>query len=350
LSASSEEDSVHHTALDAYRCPYTGEKLSLEGAHEADGEILSASLTSDGGLAFAVVDGVAHLINPDRESYSPEEARDHEFYEANASGWDAAADWLFRSFFEDEAAVRGRMVDLLDLEPSHRVLETGAGTCRDTVVIAQRLGPQGRLFAQDLSPNMLSIGRTRMAEEELLDGSHGRVDFYVGNAAHLPFPDGFFDAAYHFGGFNYFTDKRKALEQMARVVRVGGKVVVGDEGIAPWHRHTEYGAMLTKSHPPYANVAPLDHMPQRASHVGVRWVVGDALYVIDFRVGDGPPRVDLELPIPGKRGGTHQTRYYGALEGVTLEAKEMARQAAEASGLSMHEWLDRAVRAAAEMP
>jgi ubiquinone/menaquinone biosynthesis C-methylase UbiE len=303
---------------------------------------------SAGGLEYAVVDGVPHLIQADRESYGPAEARDKEFYETSAREYDEATAWMFRSFFEDEADVRRRMIDLLELEPDHRVLETGGGTGRDTVPIARRLGSGGELFVQDLSPTMLAIGRARMAEEGLLDGAHGRVEFSVGNAAHLPFPDRFFDAAYHFGGFNVFTDKQGALDQMARVVRVGGKVVVGDEGVAPWHRDTEYGAMLMNSHAPYAYAPPLDCLPQNARDVTVRWLVGNAYYVIDFRVGDGPPRVDTDLTIPGKRGGTHETRYRGTLEGVTPEAKELARRAAEASGLSMHEWLDRAVRAAAE--
>ena len=102
------------------------------------------------------------------------------------------------------------------------------------------------------------------------------------------------------------------------------------------------------SHPPYANTAPLECLPVGARDVAVRWLMGNAFYVIDFRVGDGPPRADFDLPIPGARGGTHRTRYHGTLEGVGLETKELARRAAEASGLSMHEWLDRAVRAAAE--
>jgi hypothetical protein len=69
--------------------------------------------------------------------------------------------------------------------------------------------------------------------------------------------------------------------------------------------------------------------------------------LIDFTVGEGHPRVNLDLPILGSRGGTHRTRYYGRLEGVTIEAKEMADRAARQLGMSRHEWLERAVRAAA---
>jgi ubiquinone/menaquinone biosynthesis C-methylase UbiE len=324
---------------EAYLCPYTGG--ALEYREEAE-ELVCAC-----GLQFPVVDGIAHLLSPDRESYSPEEAREKEYYEATAQSYDDALDWLFRSFREDEGRVRGKMIDLLGLAPTSRVLEIGAGTCRDTVAISDRLGPEATLFVQDLSPNMLSIGRERMRAHGALDGSQGGVEFFIGNAATLPFADNSLDAAYHFGGFNLFSDRRKALAEMARVVRPGGKVVVGDEGIAPWHRHSQYGAVLMNSNQLYRHEPRLEDLPENVRDAGVRWLIGNAFFVIDFCVAEDLPEVDLDLPILGRRGGTHRTRYFGALEGVTVEAKRMAEEAAAQSGLSMHDWLEAVVRAAA---
>lgn len=338
---------MQRAVTETYRCPYTGEHLHVEGAPDQSGDVAHGSLVSESGLQFPVVDGIAHLIRPEKESYSPEEEREKEYYEATARGYDDVIEWLFTSFREDEQTIRGRMIDLLEIAPDHRVLETGAGTCRDTVEIAKRLGPRGELFVQDLSPQMLSIGRERMRAAGLLDGAHGRIEFIIGNATRLPFADDALDAAYHFGGFNLFSDKKTALREMARVVRPGGKVVVGDEGIAPWRRHTEYGAILMNSNKLYTYEPKLEDLPENARDGGVRWLIGDAFYVIEFRVADGPPSIDLDLPIQGKRGGTHRTRYFGTLEGVTPEAKQMAHDAAAASGLSVHEWLDRTVRTAA---
>lgn len=338
---------MHRTVVEVYRCPYSGEQLRLEGAHASAEQITEGTLVSQNGLQFPIIDGVAHLTRPEKEFYSQEEAREKSYYEEIARGYDAVIDWLFRSFAEDERTIRATMVDLLRLAPGDRVLETGAGSCRDTVEIASRLGPNAELFVQDLSPNMLSIGRERMRDRGLLDGTHGRVEFMIGNAARLPFADDVLDAAYHFGGLNLFSDKKAALCEMARVVRPGGRVVVGDEGIAPWRRQSEYGAILVNSNKLYGYSAPLEDLPDNARDVAVRWLIGDAFYVIDLSVGEGPPKIDLDLPIQGKRGGTHRTRYYGGLEGVTVEAKMMANEAAAASGLTMHEWLDRAVRTAA---
>ena len=65
---------------------------------------------------------------------------------------------------------------------------------------------------------------------------------------------------------------------------------------------------------------------------------------ISFTNGDGAPPLALDLPHEGWRGGSMRTRYFGQLEGVTPEAKALAREAAAAAGVSVHEWLDRLVK------
>ena len=235
------------------------------------------------------------------------------------------------------------MVDLLEIRPRFRVLETGCGTCRDTSQIRSRLSAAGELFVTDLAPNMLRAGRNRL-EQLGNEENYAPLEFFVADASHLPFDDGFFDAAYHFGGINVFDDVSQGLKEMARVVKVDGKVVVGDEAIAPWLRESEYGQVLLNSNPLYHHEAPLHLLPDNAKDVRVRWFLGNAFYLIDYRVGAGPPRVNLDLPIPGRRGGTHRSRYYGRLEGVSPELKALAERAAETSGKSYHVWLEDAVR------
>src|SRR5439155_20037347 len=95
------------------------------------------------------------------------------------------------------------------------------------------------------------------------------VEFFTGNAMTLPFPDGYFDAAFHFGGINVFSDEAKAVAEMARVVRKGGRVVYGDEGLAPWLRDTDYGRILMNSSPLYAYETPLATVPSSARDVSV---------------------------------------------------------------------------------
>src|SRR5947209_11768109 len=243
-------------ATDFYRCPYSGSPLKLEAA--AGDVVASGRLVADS-RRFDIIDGIPRLFDPASETLDEEEQREHAYYQEAANGYDAVMDWVFRSFYEDEDAVRGKMIDLLGLEPGSRVVETGAGTCRDSVHLAKRVGPKGIVFVQDLSAAMLAVGRERMTQS-----GYDRAEYFVGNAAHLPFQDGTFDAAFHFGGINLFTDQAKAIAEMARVVRAGGKVVFGDEGVAPWLRDRPHGQVLMNSNRLYKYNPPIDRLPECA--------------------------------------------------------------------------------------
>jgi ubiquinone/menaquinone biosynthesis C-methylase UbiE len=259
-------------------------------------------LASACGRIFPIDDQIPHLIHPTKLAES--DAEFQEKYDAGAGSYDTGLAWLFEAFRVDENTLRDSMVDLLELKPGARVLETGCGTGKDSVRILQRIGLEGMLYAQDLSIGMLRVARKKL---EAFDGA---VEYILSNASYLPFDDDVFDAAFHFGGINMFGERRRALSEMTRVVRPGGKVVVGDEGVAPWLKRKLFGRILTRANPLYAHRPPTEELPATAADVGLRWILGNAFYLIDFRVAEGPPFVDLDLPIPGKRD-TLRSRYYG---------------------------------------
>jgi ubiquinone/menaquinone biosynthesis C-methylase UbiE len=262
-------------------------------------------------------------------------------YEERADAYDRYLPLTFSTYGEDEQAVRNAMIDKLDLRSGYVVLETGAGTGRDSEIIARRLGSNGRLYIQDLSPSFLA------RNVERLRGVSTHVEPALANGYYLPFADNSFDACFHFGGINAFGDIKRAFSEMARVTKPGGKVVVGDESMPAWLRESEFGRILMNSNPEFSYPLPLDKLPVEARKTRLEWIIGGVFYVIDFVVGVGEPKADFDFPIPGVRGGTHRTRYYGQLEGVTPEAKRLAQQARAKTGKSMHQWLDDVVRQAA---
>lgn len=292
---------MNSVALDILRCPACGSALALDA--NGDDEIESGSLTCICGRVFAIDDGIPHLVHPPK--LLPSDAEFQGKYDAGADAYDSGLAWLFAAFRIDEAELRTEMVDLLDLRPGDRVLETGCGTGKDSEYIRAHIQPDGQLFAQDLSLGMLRVARRKLA------GGPGQVEYVLSNAAYLPFADDTFDAAYHFGGINTFGELRRALREMTRVVRVGGKVVVGDEGIAPWLRRRLFGRILVKANPLYAHSPPLAAIPDNAAEVRLQWILGNAFYMLDYRVASGPPFVDLDLPIPGK-GDSLRSRYYAS--------------------------------------
>jgi ubiquinone/menaquinone biosynthesis C-methylase UbiE len=290
------------TSVERLLCPVCGERLRIEGDDDGE-EIDRGSLDCTCGRSFSIEDGIANLVHP--TELEPSDAEFQQKYDAGAEEYDGNLAWLFEAFSVDERELRSAMVDLLELRPGARVLDVGCGTGKDSLLILERIGPEGDLFAQDLSIGMLRVARRKLGR------ANGKFELFQTNASYLPFADAQFDAVFHFGGINEFGELRRALREMTRVVRPGGKVVVGDEGVAPWLRRRLIGRILIQANPLYAHRPPLGALPENALDVRVQWIIGNAFYVIDYRVGDGPPSVDLDLPIPGK-GDSLRSRYYQA--------------------------------------
>lgn len=301
---------MHTSTLTLLRCPACSGRLVLGGRDagaqsvDDDTEIESGTLVcSSCEQSFRVSAGTPHLVHP--PDLLPSDAEFQEKYDTGAEQYDIGLDWLFSSFGEDQEEFRRRLVGLLELKPGARVLETGCGTGQDSIHIAEQIGPEGHLYAQDLS-----IGMLRLAAEKLR-AAPSPADTILSNAAYLPFGDGVFDAAFHFGGINTFGEMRRAIDELTRVVRSGGKVLFGDEGVAPWLRRKLFGRILINANGLYRHRPPIDMLPAVARDVRLHWVLGNAFYVIEYRVGDDPPFVDLDLPIPGPRNGTLRSRFYG---------------------------------------
>jgi ubiquinone/menaquinone biosynthesis C-methylase UbiE len=278
-------------ALEVLRCPACGASLDLD-----------ETLTCDNGHVFSVDEGTPNLVHP--SSLLASDSAVQAKYDEGAESYDSGLSWMWSAFSADEDAVRSDLIDLLELQPGMRVLETGCGTGQDSWRIIERIGDRGELYATDLSGGMLEVAKRRL-------GDYATPHVLIkSNASYLPFADRAFDAAYHFGGINTFGERRRAIAEMARVVRPGGKVVFGDEGIAPWQRRKLIGKILINANPLYAHAPPLAELPETALDVRLRWIISNAFYSVDFVVGEEPPPVDLDLAIPG-RGDTLRSRYYG---------------------------------------
>lgn len=331
---------MHHLEALFYVDPYTLEPLTLTDTVREGDEVVSGFLVNPAGRKFPIVNGVPNLVYPFELPKVDLKALAQ--YEERADAYDRYLPLTFSTYGEDESEVRNRMVDKLNLKPDSIVLETGAGTGRDSEVIARRLGANGKLYVQDLSPGFLFKNIERM------HGIDAKVEPALANGYYLPFADNSFDACFHFGGINAFGDIKRAFNEMARVTKPGGKVVVGDESMPPWLRETEFAKILMNSNPEFVYPMPIDKLPIEARKVRCEWIIGGVFYLFDFEVGEGEPKADLDFDIPGVRGGTHRTRFYGQLEGVTPTTKELAYQARKQTGKSMHQWLDDVVREAAQ--
>ena len=129
-------------------------------------------------------------------------------------------------FAEAFRAVTESSVDLLRLDVGGSVLDVGCGHGTCVPMLARRVLPLGRVVGLDSSRAMIAEAHRRF------DHSGLPVDFYVGNACALPFERESFDAARSDRVFMFLDDPTKALSELVRVTRPGGRIVIteGDIG------------------------------------------------------------------------------------------------------------------------
>lgn len=144
---------------------------------------------------------------------------------------------MYESFYGP--AIFGPCAELLieraDPRPGEAALDLACGTGQVARRLAPRLGPEGRVVALDLSPEMVAVGSG-------LPGPGGAsIDWRQGDAVELDLPDDGFDLVTCQQGLQFFPDREGALAHVRRVLRPDGRAV-----FATWRgmdRHSLYAAM-----------------------------------------------------------------------------------------------------------
>jgi demethylmenaquinone methyltransferase/2-methoxy-6-polyprenyl-1,4-benzoquinol methylase len=126
-----------------------------------------------------------------------------------------------------DGAWRRRAADAAELQPGDAVIDVACGTGKLAAVLAERVGPFGRVEAVDLSPAM--IEHAARAHHDLV-----QLHFGVANALALPFADDAFEAATIAFGMRNLADFEAGFRELARVVRPGGRVVCLELSLPPW--------------------------------------------------------------------------------------------------------------------
>ena len=118
---------------------------------------------------------------------------------------------------------RQRLREVLRAESGERILEIGPGTGYYTLDIAEWVGVDGKVEIFDLQQEMLDHTMRRAAERGLAN-----VEPIQGDAASLPYPDDSMDAVVLVTVLGEIPDRDAALREIRRVLRPGGRLVVGE--------------------------------------------------------------------------------------------------------------------------
>ena len=131
--------------------------------------------------------------------------------------------WIIGNIMSHEtAALNAAVLDVLELEPTDRVLEVGFGHGR-TVKAAAEVVTEGLVAGIDVSETMAHMARRRC--RRFID--QGRVQLKVGDSSRLPFADRSFDKAYSVHTIYFWADPVAHLREIHRVLKPGARLAIG---------------------------------------------------------------------------------------------------------------------------
>lgn len=107
------------------------------------------------------------------------------------------------------------------------VLEIGCGSGYGTRLIKKYFNPK-EIYALDLDKRMIALAKR--------DNKDKSIHFEVGDAARLPYKDNFFDAVFDFGIIHHIPNWEDCLDELKRVVKPGGELVLEDLSIETFTR------------------------------------------------------------------------------------------------------------------
>ncbi len=117
----------------------------------------------------------------------------------------------------------GNPFSLGTLQPGQQVVDVGSGAGFDSLIAARMVGPHGQIIGVDMTPAMLEKARRSAASAGLAN-----VEFREGYAETLPVLDSWADVVISNGVLNLAPDKIAALTEMARALKPGGRLQIGD--------------------------------------------------------------------------------------------------------------------------
>jgi ubiquinone/menaquinone biosynthesis C-methylase UbiE len=130
------------------------------------------------------------------------------------------AEWLDRAERVDEEEP-DLAIDALTLQPGSTVGDVGAGSGYMTVRMARKVGPSGRVYANDIQPEMLTLLRARLAREKITN-----VETVLGAVDDPKLPAAALDLILMVDVYHEFQQPQAMLRHMHAALRPGGRLVL----------------------------------------------------------------------------------------------------------------------------
>jgi ubiquinone/menaquinone biosynthesis C-methylase UbiE len=263
---------MNEAHLKALRCPQCGKNLFLNG----DGQTDDGKITCQKGHTWEIINGIPSLVYP---PISKEDAKWIAEYDEMAESYDEMI-LQYNDFLGiDLMKERANFNQFIPIEGPVRIIDVSIGTAANFMALYNSFKKQmGRfnLHGMDLSAGMLKVSQRKIAKADF------DVSLTYGSVFNPPYQSNFFDIVLHTGGINTFSDIHGALNEMLRIAKSGGVVIVIDEGLSPRMRKTEKGKQIMKANSLFEAKPPLQFLPKKAQNVEVFYVMNETFYQMVF--------------------------------------------------------------------
>ena len=134
-----------------------------------------------------------------------------EYFNSRADTWD-------ENIAERDTNKLTGMAERLELKPGSVILDVGTGTGVFLPYLLKNIGKNGKIVALDLAEEMLAKARAKYPVEN--------VEYLHADIMDIPIYEEMFDSVVCYSSFPHFQDKHKALTEIKRVMKPGGRVLV----------------------------------------------------------------------------------------------------------------------------
>jgi ubiquinone/menaquinone biosynthesis C-methylase UbiE len=163
-------------------------------------------------------EGFYSLIN-DEQTLMGDNLRFVKLYNRIAPLYNISQKLFYKYKLGGEENFRNRFLRKLNIKDNHTVLEVSVGTADNLPF----LNKNAQYVGIDISSGMLKMAAKHTKRWRI------NAELIQCEAESLPFYPNSFDCVYHFGGINFFNDKRKAISEMIRVAKEGSMILISDE-------------------------------------------------------------------------------------------------------------------------